>query len=45
MADPEFYKGAASGVVRITSRLEELEQELARAYNRWEELETLKSSI
>lgn len=42
MADPEFYKSAATGVVQVTARLAELEQELATAYNRWEELESLK---
>jgi ATP-binding cassette subfamily F protein uup len=43
MADPEFYKSAAAGVVQINSRLTELEQELAGAYVRWEELESLKN--
>jgi len=45
MADPGFYKNAAAGVVRINTRLAELEQELAIAYQRWEELESLKNPV
>ncbi|MDA8429980.1 MAG: ATP-binding cassette domain-containing protein, partial [Geobacteraceae bacterium] len=44
MADPEFYKSAASGVVQVNTRLAALEQELASAYGRWEELESMKNS-
>ena len=43
MADPEFYKSAAAGVVQMNARLAELEQELEKAYQRWEELEELKN--
>ncbi|MBC8017649.1 MAG: ATP-binding cassette domain-containing protein [Verrucomicrobia bacterium] len=43
MADPEFYKSASAGVLQINTRLAELEQELASAYQRWEELEFQKS--
>jgi len=41
LADPGFYKSAGAEVGKINARLEELEQELAVAYARWEELETL----
>jgi len=42
LADPEFYKSAGAEIVSINARLEELEQELERAFLRWEELESLK---
>jgi ABC transport system ATP-binding/permease protein len=42
LADPAFYKNAANDVSAINSRLEELELELLGAFNRWEELETLR---
>ncbi|HEX9079850.1 MAG TPA: ATP-binding cassette domain-containing protein [Desulfuromonadaceae bacterium] len=42
LSDPEFYKSAGAEVARINARLAELEQELAAAYRRWEELEALK---
>jgi ATP-binding cassette subfamily F protein uup len=44
LQDPELYRGtedAGSEVRRLTGRLEAVEQELARAYARWEELEAL----
>ncbi|HSR26237.1 MAG TPA: ATP-binding cassette domain-containing protein, partial [Candidatus Eisenbacteria bacterium] len=41
LADPEFYKSAGPEVARLNARLPELEAELAAAYARWEELETL----
>jgi len=41
LADPGFYKSAGAEVAAINARLEELEQELAAAYARWEELEAL----
>ena len=43
MADPEFYKRAASGVAQVNNRMADLEQELAAAYLRWEELESQKN--
>lgn len=42
LADPGFYKSAGAEIAAINSRLEALELELAEAYRRWEELETLK---
>ena len=42
LSDPEFYKSAGAEVARINARLAEVEQELAGAYGRWEELEALK---
>jgi ATP-binding cassette subfamily F protein uup len=45
MSDPEFYKSAGAGVVQINARLAELELELHKAYERWEELESLKNPL
>ena len=42
LADPEFYRSAGSEVTKLTARMEELEQELAGIYQRWEELEAQK---
>lgn len=42
LSDPDFYKNAGSEVASINSRLEELDAELALAYQRWEELEELR---
>ena len=42
LGDPDFYKDNGSGIQKINVRLEELTKELSEAYNRWEELETLK---
>jgi ABC transport system ATP-binding/permease protein len=39
MADPSFYQGEAQKVVQVNRELEAIKQELARAYQRWEELE------
>ena len=40
MADPAIYQQGGEEVVTTKARLEKLEQELAAAYERWEELET-----
>ena len=42
LADPEFYKNAGPEVVRLNTRLEELDTELLASYGRWEELEALR---
>ncbi len=42
LADPEFYRTAGAEVATINARLELLEQELAAAYQRWEELEGIR---
>ncbi len=42
MADPAFYQQEGDRVAALKTRLEELEQLLAEAYNRWEELETIR---
>jgi ATP-binding cassette subfamily F protein uup len=42
MADPAFYQRDSAEIARSVSGLKELEDELARAYLRWEELENLK---
>ncbi len=42
LADPEFYRSGGAKAAGMTLRLEELEQELALCYHRWEELEALK---
>jgi ATP-binding cassette subfamily F protein uup len=41
MADPDFYKQEGEKIVQANQRLEKLKQELAAAYQRWEELEDL----
>jgi ATP-binding cassette subfamily F protein uup len=45
LANPEFYKDAGNDVARLNARLAALEQELALAYARWEELEELANSL
>jgi len=42
LADPDFYKSAGAGIAQVNERLANLELELAGAYSRWDELETLK---
>ncbi|HIJ80385.1 MAG TPA: ATP-binding cassette domain-containing protein [Desulfuromonadales bacterium] len=42
LADPEFYKSAGSEVAAVNARLGQLEQELEAAFQRWDELESLK---
>jgi len=42
MADESFYKGEGNEVARAKARLGELEQLLEEAYERWEELETVR---
>ena len=42
VADPDFYKSAGAEIVSLNARLEALELELAEAYRRWEELDSLK---
>ena len=39
MAAPAFYLGDASEISRLANRLKELEEELAKAYQRWQELD------
>jgi len=41
MATPEFYRRENAEITGIVNRLKELEEELAQAYRRWEELEQL----
>ena len=42
MADPAFYQGEGTPVASAKARLAELEQLLATAYDRWQELESIK---
>jgi ATP-binding cassette subfamily F protein uup len=42
MAQPEFYKQPSSEIARKQARLKDLQQQLAAAYRRWEELEHLE---
>ena len=44
MASPEFYQQEETAIAQAASRLKELEAELATAYQRWEELESLDFS-
>ncbi len=39
MAEPAFYQQDSAEITRSANRLKELEEELAQAYKRWEELE------
>ncbi len=39
MADPGFFRAGADEIARQTARLKEIDDELARALERWEELE------
>lgn len=42
MADPAFYRQNPAEIVETKARLQSLEQEIAAAYRRWDELETLR---
>ncbi len=44
LADPEFYRRAGPEVGACRQRLAELEAELERAYERWQELEALQEA-
>jgi hypothetical protein len=39
MATPEFYRNDGASIAEAKARLESVEQELALAYQRWQELE------
>ncbi len=41
MADPSFYQQDSALISQAKARLEELEQSLAIAYKRWEELDAI----
>ena len=43
LADPTLYQKDGSAIPRTQKRLEELEQELKKAYGRWEALEAVKA--
>jgi ATP-binding cassette subfamily F protein uup len=45
MADPAFYREQGEEVPAAMARLEEVDAELARAYSRWEELETRDGQV
>ena len=40
MAEPAFYREAPAEIVRVKSRLQAIQEELAEVYRRWEELES-----
>jgi ATP-binding cassette subfamily F protein uup len=42
MADPAFYRNSGDKVSATKARLDALEKELAKVYQRWNELEALK---
>ena len=44
MCSPDFYRRPAEEIVRQTSRLSELEQQIAESYQRWTELEDRSSA-
>ena len=41
MADPSFYQRDRAEIARVNARLEEVEKELARTFERWEALEAM----
>ena len=43
MSEPAFYQQESDKIVNANQRLEELKQELAAAYQRWEDLEEMQS--
>ena len=45
MADPAFYRQAPAEIIRVKSRLQSLQNDVAEAYRRWEELEQGGSSF
>ena len=45
MADETFYRNAGNEVAMTKARLDELEKLLEKAYDRWEELETLREEF
>jgi len=43
IATPAFYQQDSAEITRVVNRLKEMQDELAQAYHRWEELEKLES--
>jgi len=43
MATPAFYQRDSAEITRVVNQLKEMQDELAQAYHRWEELEKLHS--
>jgi ABC transport system ATP-binding/permease protein len=43
MADPAFYQQDSAEITRVVNQLKEMQDELAQAYHRWEELEKIHS--
>jgi len=44
MATPAFYKSPGDRISRARARVEELRQELEEAYERWQELESIREA-
>jgi ABC transport system ATP-binding/permease protein len=44
MADPSFYRQESALIIQAKARIEELEQSLTIAYERWEELEAINQN-
>jgi ATP-binding cassette subfamily F protein uup len=40
VADPAFYRQAPAEIIRVKSRIQSLQSDVAEAYRRWEDLET-----
>jgi ATP-binding cassette subfamily F protein uup len=40
-ADPAFYRKAPAEIISVNSRLQSLQDDVAKAYGRWEELELI----
>jgi len=45
MAGPEFYQQDGAGITQAVNHLKEMQDELARVYHRWEELERLSGGV
>jgi division protein CdvB (Snf7/Vps24/ESCRT-III family) len=41
MASPSFYQQDSAEIARVANQLNAMQDELAQAYHRWEELEKL----
>jgi len=42
MASPVFYQQDSAEITQVVNQLKEMQDELAQAYHRWEELEKLE---
>lgn len=45
LADPSLYQGSSDALLKIQSRIHEIESKLPEKYARWEELESLREAL